>query len=117
LSNIQWKLPEIRPELLKKILESSLTGKGARGLTSNNVEQLFTYTQNLPYRLQMTEAHMIKPQSDQPIFEYSLSGQLPKTGKGFEADKLYAIEIFRELNEKAQNESYAILYDVWFTDE
>ena len=60
---------------------------------------------------------MITPQADQPMVEYSLSGPLPKTGKGMEADKLHAIEFFRELNKKAQAEPYAIRYDVWFTDE
>lgn len=105
-----------RPELTKKTFESSLTGKGARGLTSDGVEQLFDYAKDKPYRLQITEAHMIEPQYDVPMFEYSLSGPLPHTGKGIEADKAEAITFFRDLNEKVQKEKYAIRYNVWFGD-
>ncbi|MEP3890489.1 MAG: hypothetical protein ABJN69_08465 [Hellea sp.] len=117
MDKIRWTVPEMHPELLKKIFESSLTGRGARDLTSDGVEQLFKYTHDLPFRLQITEAHMIKPQSDQPMFEYSLSGPLPKTGKGLEADKLHAIEFFRKLNAKAQTEPYAMRYHVWFSGD
>ena len=104
-----------RPELTKKAFELSLTGRGARGLTSDGVEKLFKYAKDKPYRLQITEAHMIEPQYDVPMFEYTLSGPLPDTGKGAEADKAAAIALFRELNEKAQTEKYAIRYDVWFS--
>ena len=108
---------KIRPELLKKIFDNSLTGAGAKGLSSDNVEALFEYATDKPYRLQITEAHMIEPQLDRPMFEYSISGPLPRTGRGLEADKQEAIALFRELNEQAQSkEKYAIRYDVWFSD-
>ena len=106
----------IRPELTKKAFESSLTGKGARQLTSDGVERLFDYVKDKPYRLQITEAHMIEPQYDVPMFEYSISGPLPLTGEGAESDKTKAIALFRELNKKAQKEDYAMRYIVWFTE-
>lgn len=106
----------IRPELIKKIFEESLVGKGARDLSSNTIEQLFNYAKDKPYRLQITEALMIEPQYDVPMFEYSISGPLPLTGEGAEADKAFAVNLFRELNQKAQKEEYAIRYTVWFDE-
>lgn len=114
---MRWTIPKLDTETVRKIFENSLTGKGARDLTSEIVEQLFLYTESLPYRLQITEAHMIEPQCDKPMFEYSLSGPLPKTGEGLEADKLQAIKMFRQLNKQAQTEPYAMRYHVWFTDD
>ena len=105
----------IRADLLPKIFESALTGKGTRGLSSNTVEALFDYAADKPYRLQITEAHMIEPQADRPMFEYSISGPLPRTGKGLEADKAEVIALFRKLDGQAQQERYAIRYQVWFS--
>lgn len=59
---------------------------------------------------------MIEPQYDVTMLEYSISGPLPLTGDGAEADKTEVIALFRELNEKAQKEDYAIRYTVWFDE-
>lgn len=103
--------------MLEKLFEASLTGKGARQLTSGTVEQLFAYAADKPFRLQVTEAHMIEPQADRAMFGYSISGPLPRTGRGLEADKQEAIDLFRKLDKQAQGqERYAMRYDVWFSD-
>lgn len=59
---------------------------------------------------------MITPEHDVPMFEYSISGPLPRTGEGVKADQKVAADMFIELNEKAQREKYAIRYIVWFAD-
>ncbi len=106
----------MRPELLKELFEDSLTGKGARSLSSECVEELFRYAERKPFRLQITEAFMVEPQYDTPLLEYSIMGPLPRKGEGLEEDKAEAIRLFRSLNEKAQKERYAIRYNVWFSD-
>ena len=105
----------IKPDLLKTIFETSLTGRGARLLTSRSVESLINYTSDKPYILARVEAKRIEPQWDRDMAEYSIYGMLPSSGKGSATDKENMISLFRELDEEAQaKETFAMRYDVWF---
>jgi hypothetical protein len=105
-----------RLDLVERIFAQSLTGKGARCLSADGVEALFEFAIDKPYRLQIVEAHMIEPQVNRPMFQYSISGPIPLSGNGAEADKAEPISLFRELNAQAQKEKYPIRYDVWFSE-
>ena len=103
-------------EILKQLLDQSLTGKGARGLSSDNVEEMMSYTDKLNYILQTVEANMIEKQADRPMAKYSIFGPLPKTGKGIAADKEVVRKIFLKIKNDAELEPYPIRYDVWFME-
>ena len=108
---------QIKPELLQKLLEQSFTGRGCRSLSGPSVEALLDYTKGTNHVLQITEATMITPDWDIPMFEYCISGPLPRTGRGIDADHEAASALFREYDAEARRkERYAIRYDVWFYD-
>lgn len=103
--------------IIQKRFEGSLTSKGARGLSSENVESLIEYASDKPYILGRVEAKRIEQQFDRDMPNYSIYGCLPSSGDGFDADKNQMILLFRKLNKMAQEEeSYAIRYDVWFSE-
>lgn len=99
-----------------KLLEQSLSGHGAKGLTSESVEELFKVSEGTPYILQCTEAFLIEPQADRPMFGYSISGPLDRTGVSLKEARKAMIALFRELDKSAQSEQYAVRYTVWFSD-
>ena len=92
----------------------ALSGRGARGLSSNSVEFLIEYVSEKPYMLARVEAKRIEPQYDRDMPNYSIYGTLPSSGDGFETDRSEMIALFRELNEQAQSkENFAMRYDIW----
>ena len=99
---------------LSQLLEDALTGHGARRLTAEQVEALNSFAAHTPYRLQITEAFMIEPDGERPMFEYSLSGPLPASGEGIAQDKLEAMETFRAMGFQAGKEPFPVIYNVWF---
>jgi len=68
---------ELFEEMLEKLFDASLTGKGARQLTSGVVEQIFAYAADKPFRLQITEAHMIESQADRAILATAFLAHSP----------------------------------------
>ena len=101
---------------LSQLLEDALTGHGARRLTAEQVEALNSFAAHTPYRLQITEAFMIEPDGERPMFEYSLSGPLPASGEGVARDRGLAIEAFRDIVKRAAKETHPVMYHVWFRD-
>lgn len=100
-----------------EIVVKALSGRGARGLSGNNVEFLIKYVSKKPYMLARVEAKRIEPQYDRDMPNYSIYGTLPSSGNGFETEKLEMIALFRELNEQAQSkEDLPIRYDIWLVE-
>ena len=103
--------------VIEKRFKDSISIKGARGLSSENVEALIEYAADKPYILGRVEAKRIEQQFDRDMPNYSIYGCLPSSGDGLESDKNQMILLFRKLNKMAQEEeSYAIRYDVWFSE-
>ena len=95
----------------------ALTGRGARGLSGDNVDFLIEYVSEKPYKLARVEAKRIEPQYDRDMPDYSIYGALQSSGNGFETDRSEMIALFRKLNAEAQTkEKFAVRYDIWLVE-
>ena len=101
---------------LSDLLEKSLTGRGARLLSGQDVKALIDFTQNKPFMLARVEAKRMEEHWQRDMAEYPIYGCLQKSGKGADFDKHQMVLLFLKFDKEAQaNEPHDIKYDIWMS--